>query len=407
MRIVILTQYYPPEIGAPQNRLSDLARRLAAGGHSMRVLTAMPSYPGNEVLPGYRGKSVAREEMDGVAVRRVSLYVPRRKTFSKRVLHYCSFAAHACWRGPELLEPADFLMTESPPLFLGPAGFYLSRRLRARFIFNVSDLWPDSAIDLGFLKEGPAARAARGLEEWCYRRADLITGQSEGIVASIRARIPGKRVELLPNGVDLETWGRRPDRDGVRREFGWASSDFVVGYAGLHGHAQALHQVLAAAGTLETDKRIRFVFFGEGPCKESLVRQAEAERLRNVTFHSPEPAGRMPEILSAVDAGLVTLARGPVFEGVRPSKVFEVMAAGKPVVLAANGESGRLVAAARCGLVAPPETPALLGEAVRRLAGDAHLCTELGQNGRSYVAAQFSRAQIATNFENVLLSLPS
>lgn len=405
MRIVILTQYYPPEIGAPQNRLSDLARRLAARGHHVQVLTAMPNYPGAEVLPGYRGKTVLEEEMDCVTVRRVSLYVPRKKTFSRRILNYCSFALHACWRGPALLQPADFVVTESPPLFLGPAGVYVAKRLKARFVFNVSDLWPDSAIALGFLKPGAAARVAKEMEEWCYRRADLITGQSEGTVKSIRARVPGKRVELLPNGVYVERWQRRPDRSAVRREFGYTPSDFVAGYAGLHGHAQALEQVLPAARMLAAEENIRFVFFGDGPCKESLMSQVREQRLANVAFHPPQPAERMPEILSALDAGLVTLARGPVFEGVIPSKIFEVMAAGKPVVLAANGEAGRLVAAARCGVVTPPEAPERLAEVIRRLSRDARFCAELGENGRRCVAKQFNRATIAANFENLLRSL--
>jgi glycosyltransferase involved in cell wall biosynthesis len=400
LRIAILTQYYPPEVGAPQNRLSDLARRLQERGHAVQVLTALPNYPGTEILDGYRGRWVRREELDGVPVTRLWLYVPAEKTFLRRLANYCSFALHAAWRGPGLLEPVDFVMTESPPLFLGPAGAYLARRMRARFVFNVSDLWPDSAVQLGFLREGPVLGMARRMESWCYARADAISGQSEGIVANLRARVPGKPVTFLPNGVDLAAWRPRQDREAVRREFGWGPEEFVVGYAGLHGHAQALEQALAAAERLP---EVRFAFFGDGPCKAALVVQAPAR----VEFYPPLPHERMPEILGAFDAGLVPLARGPVFEGVLPSKVFEVMASGRPVVLAAGGEVARLVEQARCGVVAPPESPDRLAEAVRRLAESPGLCAELGENGRRLVAERFDRARIAESFEEFLGSLPA
>lgn len=399
MRIAILTQYYPPEIGAPQNRLSDLARRLHGRGHQVQVLTALPNYPGTQVWPAYRGRRVVRELIDGVPVARVWLYVPSRKTFSRRLLNYCSFALHAAWRGVGLLERAEVVITESPPLFLGPAGAYVARRLGARFVLNVSDLWPDSAVELGFLREGPAFRLARWMEEWCYARADAISGQSEGIVENIRRRVPGKPVTFLPNGVDVASWRPRQNREAVRREFGWGPEEFVVGYAGLHGHAQALGQALEAARRLGD---VRFAFFGDGPCKSALVAQAAGR----VEFHPPQPHERMPEILAAFDAGLVPLARGRVFEGVLPSKVFEVMASARPVVLAAGGEAARLVEQARCGAVAPPESPEQLAEVVRRLARSPQWCAELAANGRRLVAERFDRARIAENFDRFLCSLP-
>jgi glycosyltransferase involved in cell wall biosynthesis len=405
MRIAILTQYYPPEMGAPQSRLSDLARRLAERGHRVQVLTALPNYPGTEILEGYRGKPVVQEERDGVPVARVWLFVPRRKTFWFRLLNYGSFALHAAWRGRALLKPADFLITESPPLFAGPAGAYLARRLGARFVFNVSDLWPDSAVELGFLRDGLALRLARRLEAWCYARADAITCQSESIAASIRNRVPGKPVGFLPNGVDISRWKGKQRREEVRRGFGWEPEDFVVGYAGLHGHAQALEQVLEAAGLLANERRVRFAFFGEGPCKQALELRAYARALGRVTFHPPLPHERMPELYSAFDAGLVPLARGLVFEGVLPSKLFEVMASGKPVLVAGGGEVEKLVERAGCGVAVPPEAPEALAGAVRRLAGSPELCSRFSGQGKAFVAEQFDRASVAIRCEEFLCSL--
>ena len=212
VKLTILTQYYPPETGAPQNRLSDLAVRLAARGHEIQVLTALPNYPGKVVHPEYVGRENTLEWLDGVRVARVGLYVPRKKTFWTRLRCYLSFARNARRMGARLLIGADVLLMESPPLFRAWAGIHLSRRLGARLVTNVADLWPESAVEIGMLKAGPALWAARWLESWMYRRSALITAQTEGIVDDIRRR--------FPNGVDLAIYDMPLDRgsyqDGVQ-----------------------------------------------------------------------------------------------------------------------------------------------------------------------------------------------
>jgi glycosyltransferase involved in cell wall biosynthesis len=404
MRIVILTQYYPPEIGAPQNRLFDLARRFVQWGHEVQVLTAMPSYPGNKVFPEYAGQSVLTESRDGVTVTRLALCVPRRKTFWKRIVHYCSFALHAAVRGPRFLDRGDFLITESPPLFLAPVGHYLARRLGAICVLNVADLWPASAVQLGMLKPGLAEKAGVVLEEWSYRRAELIFGQSNGIVRDIKERFPEKPVYLYPNGADMDLWRKLPDRSDLRRDWGWPQDEFIVGHVGLHGHLQALEQVLGAAQRLRKERRIRVVFFGDGPTKESLQARAKDLSLPNVHFYPPVPHKTVPGIFAALDAGLVTLAAGRVFEGIRPAKLFEIMAAGLPVVMAGSGEPAKLVEEAEAGVTVLPESPVDLSRAIVRLSLDPGECKKMGQRGRGYVMEHFDREKIAKSVENVLLS---
>ena len=331
MRIAILSQYYPPELGAPQNRLSDLARRLTDRGHTIEVLTALPNYPGNHVFPAYRTSSVVQEVLDGVPTKRLALYVPGRKTPAKRVAHYCSFALHAWLRGGGLLNEADYVITESPPLFLAPVGARLARRLKAQFVMNVSDLWPASAIELGALKPGLLARAAIRLEEWCYRQASVVTGQSEGIVEDISKRFPEKTVRLYPNGVDLELWKRTPTRAAARRALGWSEQSFIIGYVGLHGHAQALEQVLLTAQLVRDEPRIQFALFGDGPEKESLQERAKQLDLDNVLFYAPEPHERGPEYSDGDGCGHRSLGgpqgfrRGSAVEDLRN---YGVVAAG-------------------------------------------------------------------------------
>jgi glycosyltransferase involved in cell wall biosynthesis len=405
MRLAILTQYYPPETGPAQNRLSDLARRFAALGHEVQVLTTLPSYPGDHVLPEYVGRENTVEVMDGVRVWRIASYVPREKTFGRRMANYLSFAANAGVRGPLLLRRADVLLMESPPLFLALAGVPLARLLGARLWTNVSDLWPQAAVELGMIRPGPALRAAELLETGMYRASAFITGQTEGIVEDIARRHPHQPVALLPNGVDVRHYAGPLDRDGVRREYGWGDDLFVIGYAGLMGYAAALDQVLDAALLLRDLPEVRFALFGHGPCLAHLKERIAVERIDAVRIYPHQPAPRMPHLWSAFDAGLATLCRAKLFEGARPAKMFEIMAAGRPLILTGRGEAPRVLAAAPdgpVGVVAPPEEPVELARQIRGLVADRAAAAEMGQRGRAYVFAEFDRAAIARRTEALL-----
>jgi glycosyltransferase involved in cell wall biosynthesis/ubiquinone/menaquinone biosynthesis C-methylase UbiE len=408
VRLAILTQYYPPETGAPQNRLSDLARRLTARGHEVQVLTALPNYPGDAVLREYRGRENTVEILDGVRVARVGLLVSRRKTFARRMACYLSFALNARRHGPRLLGPADVLLMESPPLFLALAGVGLARTLGAPLVTNVSDLWPESAVALGVIGPGALLRMAERLEAWMYRRSALITAQTEGIADDIRRRFPDARVVLFPNGVDLDAYDRPLDRAAIRREFGWDDDVFVLGYTGVFGHAQALDQILDAARLLEGVEGVHFALIGDGPCREALERRIAGERLRSVRVYPRQPAWRMPSVQAALDAGLVPLRRGRLFEGTRPSKMFEVMAAARPVVLCARGEAEAIVTGAAggpAGIVVPPEEPAELAAAIRSLLLKRDEAAEMGRQGQQLVRQRFDRAITAVQIERVLLDV--
>ncbi|HEX8617380.1 MAG TPA: glycosyltransferase family 4 protein, partial [Thermoanaerobaculia bacterium] len=259
MKFIILTQYYPPETGAPQNRLSDLARRLSAAGHEVTVLTAKPNYPRGEIHDDYRG-GLWKERRDGsVRVIHCWLYPSRSKRVVLRLLNYVSFVASSAVIGALKLRRADFLLVESPPLFLGWTAWFLSRLKRAAMIFNVSDLYPETAVSLGYLRPGRALEALFALEAWCYKRSMLVTGQTEGIVEDIRRRFPRKEVHLLTNGVDVSDFSFTAAPHG---------GPFTVGYAGILGHAQALPSALEAARLLkQRGVPVRFAFYGDGPLR--------------------------------------------------------------------------------------------------------------------------------------------
>jgi glycosyltransferase involved in cell wall biosynthesis len=397
MRILFLTQYYPPETGAAQNRLSDLARRLTALGHCVTVLTAMPNYPQGEIFREYRGRLVRETIEDGVRVIRTWIYATKSKRFLPRITSYVSFTLMSAVVGLTKFPDQHFVIVESPPLFVGCSGLLLSRLKRAKLVTNISDLWPKSAVALGVLREGLLFRLATRLEEHVYRRSVFVTGQTDGIVDNIRRRIPEKSVVLLPNGVSRENIvgdDQRPETARrVRQEFG-LDGHFVVGYTGLHGLAQGLETLLEAAKLLGGAERIVFAFFGDGPDKERLVRFAQQNGLESVRFFPPQPAARMPEVFTALDAAIVPLRRNALFRGARPSKLLETMGAAIPVILSIEGEAQAIVDNAQAGICVEPENPRAMVDAILKLCADPSLCRLLGQNGRRYVTQHFDRAQV-------------
>jgi glycosyltransferase involved in cell wall biosynthesis len=403
MRILFLTQFYPPESGAPQNRISDLARRLASWGHGVEVLTALPNYPAGVVFNGYRRRAVLEEKCDEIRVIRTWILASPGKGFIRRLATYWSFVLSSVALGLPKIHRPDVVVVELPPLFLGLSGYLLSRLLRSRLILNVSDLWPASAIAMGVVRNRALIRLSVALEEFLYRKADLITGQTEGIVEDIGTRLPTKEVSLITNGVDMSRFPLTTpsERESAKADFGLADH-FVVGYAGLHGHAQGLETLVEAARLITDLPDVVFALVGEGPLKDDLV--AAAAGASNVRFLPNLPSSRMPYLLSSFDLAVVPLRRLPLFRGALPSKMFEAMAAGVPIVLSVEGEAQCLVERAGSGICIEPENPKALADAVRSLRGDPEARRRMGEQGRRCVTSFYNRDRIGREFETLLFT---
>ena len=395
MRLTLLTQYYPPEIGAPQARLSELASHFVRRGHVVTVLTAMPNYPVGKIYPGYGG-IVRRERRAGVDIIRTYIYPTQSARFFSRVTNYLSFTVSSILIGSALLNHSDYILVESPPLFSGIAGTFLSKLKHARLIFNVSDLWPESAFRLGMLERtGLTGRLSIWLEKFCYRRAWLITGQSKSIITNILERFPDRSTFHLSNGVDTSVF--RPDEStNDARASLKASGKFVVLYAGLHGLAQGLHQLLEAAEVLRGQPEIQFALVGDGPEKTSLLQHAAERNLTNVEFFDPRPANEIPRLLSAADIVMVPLKIH--IPGAVPSKLYEAMATARPIVFIGAGEAADLVRQYNAGIVVPPGDKRSLVDAILKLQSDRYLRRVLGENGRRAAEENFDRAKIASQF---------
>jgi colanic acid biosynthesis glycosyl transferase WcaI len=395
VKFAIVSQYYPPETGAPQARLSELAGRMASSGHTVTVLTAMPNYPTGNIYPGYGGL-LRSERIGDVSVIRSAIYPTQSAARVPRLLSYLSFSTSSLLAGAARLGSQDCLMVESPPLFLGPTGYWLSRVKRARFIFNVSDLWPDTAVRLGLLDpKSRAYQVSAAIEAYCYRNAWLVTGQSRSIVADIQRRFPSVATYHLSNGADTRRFrdGRRCAE--VRRQLMNSDEGVLAVYVGLHGLAQGLDQVIDAAAALP-DSGVHFALVGDGPEKAGLQRQAQQTGLQNLKFFPSVPFTEVPNLLASSDIVIVALKTD--IPGAVPSKLYEAMASEKPVVLVATGEAADVVRDHGAGIVVRPDDRAGLAEAIRRLKADPSLRDEMGRRGRLAVEKHFDRDTISAGF---------
>lgn len=395
MHLTLLTQYYPPEIGAPQARLSELAAHFVGRGHSVTVLTAMPNYPIGKIYSGYGGL-LRREHAHGAEVVRAFIYPTRTAKLVPRMANYLSFVLSSSIIGSIVLRPTDYLLVESPPLFLGLAGVWLSALKRARMIFNVSDLWPESAVRLGILRpESVSFRLSAWLESFCYSHAWLVTGQSKTILENINERFPDRPTFHLSNGVDTRRFCSDANTNHARAAFN-SNDSLVVLYAGLHGLAQGLDQVLQAAEALRDEANLQFVLIGDGPEKRSLLEYARNRNLKNVVFLEPRPANEIPALLAGADIVLVPLKM--YIPGAVPSKLYEAMASARPVVLVAEGEAAEIVRDHQAGLVVKPGDIRGMIQALCTLCSQPSLRQTLGANGRRAAEQLFDRTQIASRF---------
>lgn len=395
MHFTLLSQYYPPEIGAPQARLSELAAHLVRRGHTVTVLTGMPNYPRGRIQTGYGG-ILMREHKDGIELIRTFIFASQKTRFIYRMANYLSFVFSSAIAGTFLLRPTDYLMVESPPLFLGLTAIWLSKLRRARLIFNVSDLWPESAVQLGVLRrESKSFRASLLLEKLCYDQAWLVTGQSRSILTDIERRFPARPTFHLSNGVDTKKFSPSRRTEGARAMLtGHAAC--VVLYAGLHGLAQGLEQILDAADLLRNETKVRFVLIGDGPKKSQLRNDARERNLSSISFWDSRSAAEMPELIAGADIVLVPLKQ--YIPGAVPSKLYEAMSSARPVILVAEGEAAEIVHRHKAGIVVQPGHIDGLVKAIQRLYGDSELRRVLGENGRRAAEQNFDRAKIANQF---------
>lgn len=394
MHILYVSQYFPPEMGAPAARVYELAREWVRQGHEVTVLTAFPNHPTGVVPVEYRTglrRRTIRESVEGVEVVRTWLYAAPNGSPRERILNYTSFFLSAVLRGLWLRRP-DAVIATSPQLLAGLAGWMLARRFRRPFVFEVRDLWPESLPASGISRPGSALyRALTSLARFLYRRADLVVPVTPGFCPAIERMAPHARLSVIENGVDPELF-RPLDSRQAKRALG-LDGEFVVSYIGTIGFAHGLDVVLRTAAALKwAAPNVLFLLVGEGAEREKLESKARQHGLDNVRFVGQRPRGEMPRYIAAADACLVLLRNSEVFRSVLPSKMLEFMACARPVIAGVRGYAAALLEESEAGICITPEDEQALADAIRSLREDSMLGPKLGENGRRFVLERFARA---------------
>lgn len=384
MRFLILSQYFHPEIGAPQVRLAALIRHLRQQGHAVEVVTALPNYPQGRIFSAYRWRFYMTEEWEGVKIHRVWLYTATGAGL-RRLFHYFSFMLTALW-GLRQAQRPDYLLVESPPLFLGITAVWAARRWQIPLIFNVADLWPDSVRALNLMSASFLLTQAEKLERWLYHKSSYINAVTEGIQSVLiqQKRVAAEKVLFLPNGVDITFFRPQAPDTAWRQQLGLPAHQRIILYTGTHGYAHGMEVILQTAQLLQKSV-VLFLLVGGGSEKNQLEKQCHQIALNNVRFWGPQPVEIIARLYSLAYAGLSTLRDAPLFEGTRPVKVLTVMACGKPVLYSGAGEGARLVEAAQAGIITPPQDPAALATAIQYLLDHPTEAAQFGKQGRAYV----------------------
>ena len=403
MKILFVSQYFPPEVCAPANRTYELSRDWTRLGHDVTVLTAFPHHPRGVKLREDRWALTRREHVDDIEVIRTYVYATANKGIFRRMLSYSSFMTSAVVIGRWRVSRPDVVVATSPQLLCACAGYTIARSLKAPFVFEVRDLWPESILAVEAMKQNFVVRRLKDVARFLYEKSDRIVTVGDGYRRQINRRygVPMERMDVVTNGIDPDLFVPGDRDNDLRREHGWGHR-FVVLYMGTHGMAHALHRVLEAARDLSSREDILFAFVGEGAEKDNLKQLASRWNLSNVQFIDQQPKSRVPDFYAACDLGLVTLRDTPLFQDVLPSKIFEYMAMQKPLLIGVGGEARKTVEDAGVGEFVPPENVPALVEAITRLSQQPERLEQMGRSGRNYVIENFDRRSISRRYIDIL-----
>lgn len=401
MRILILAHNFPPESSPLAVRTYEHAKWWVKLGHQVEVATTAPNYPNGVLYAGHRNPLLSRETVDGIDVVRVWTFLAANRGEALRSISFASYFLSVVAQAPRFSR-ADVVLSSSPQLLAGLAGYPMSRLQRRPWVLEVRDLWPESIVAVGAMSRGRTIKALEALERFAYRNADHIVPVSGAFRPHIEAcGIAPEKITVLHNGANLELFAAPVKNPKLAEELGLAGK-FVAAYCGTLGMAHALEAVLEAADLLRARDDVRFLMVGGGAEAAKLRQLRDQRNLDNVVILDRQPHDRMPEIWGLANASIVHLRDTPLFRTVIPSKMFEVMALGLPIILGVQGEAERILTEAEAGIAVQPESAAAIAKAVEQLADSPGLAGALGANGRRAVQERYDRRVIAEQYVSLL-----
>jgi colanic acid biosynthesis glycosyl transferase WcaI len=396
VRILFLSDNFPPEANAPAIRTHEHLREWVKAGHDVTLVTCAPNFPRGKVYDGYRNRIFQREEIDGINVIRVWTYISANEGSIKRILDYMSFAAAATIACLFLKRP-DIVIGTSPQFFTVGGAWLVSKIKRRPFVFELRDLWPETVLAVGAMKKGRMVQSFEDFARFLYLQADLIIPVTEPFGRHLEeVGVDPRRIVVVTNGIEPGQYLPTTTPEQVREKWGIPKQAFTAGYVGTMGLAHGLSAVLDAAELLKDDPRFHFALMGDGADRAILHELARERNLSNVTLIDGQPRQAALDLVNAVDVSLVVLKDSPLFETVIPSKIFEAMELRTPILIGVRGESRRIVVdEVGCGVDFPPEDAAAMVTRLKELADDQVKYAQLAERGGHAIEERFRRSALA------------
>ena len=399
MRIAYVCHYFVPEPAAPAARVHEFARAWVHAGHEVTVITTFPNHPLGRIPPAYRGRWWATEHLDGIRVLRNWLYAVPNRGVGRRGLDHLSFMLTALVFGLPRLGRVDVVVASSPTLFSALSAWLMARIRRVPFVLEVRDLWPEAIVGLGLMRPGPAVWLLEGLARFLYRQAALVVVVTQAFADRLAEQgVPRRKLAVIANGADTRLFSPEADRSCPRTALG-LDEKFVVAYIGSHGLSHGLGAVLDAASR---QPDVTYLLVGDGADRERLLAERDQRGLRNVVMRASVDKAHVPGLYAAADVCLVPLRDVPIFDAFVPSKLFEMLAAGRPIIGAVRGEARDILTRSGGALLVEPERGDQLAEAVDRLRADPDLRAELARTGRAFAVQHYDRDTLAAEYLELL-----
>jgi hypothetical protein len=395
MHILFLTDNFPPEGNAPATRTYEHAREWVKLGHKVTIITGAPNFPEGKVFDGYRNSWYSKSELDGIEVRRVKTYITANEGFAKRILDFMSFMVTSFFAGLFVKKP-DVIVGTSPQFFTAVSAWVLSAIRFKPFVFELRDIWPASITAVGAMGRSLPIRILEKIEIFLYRRADKIISFTHSFKSELVERgIDGNKIDVVLNGVDLSKYEATPYKNETFANQYDLTNKFVVGYVGTHGLAHSLDKIVEAAELLIDISDLRILFAGGGAAKADVEKLVKEKGLSNVVLIPRQPKELMPKLWSLCDISLISLKNTELFKTVIPSKIFESMGMGLPMIMTSpEGEATDILKKSYSGVIVTPESPEEVALAIRHLYKDREILGELALHS-SKAAKEFDRKQLA------------
>ncbi len=404
MNILFLSHYFPPEVNAPATRTYEHCKRWVEQGHTVTVVSCVPHHPIGEAYPGYKNKWWFEENKDGIRAIKIKTYITPNEGFFKRTFNYVIYMIMAILVAP-FLPKSDVVISTSPQFFNGLAGYFVSRIKNAPWLLEIRDLWPESILAVGAIKNKVIIGLLEYLEYFAYRKADSIVPVTQAFKTHIvNLGLSEEKVSVIRNGVNLALFESVPKNTLLANEWG-LNDKFVAAYVGTHGMAHGLDTILDAAERLKDQPDIAFLMVGDGSERARLKQAVSDRNLSNIIMQGQQSKAKMPEVWTITDVSLVLLRRLDLFKTVIPSKIFESMAMSVPIVLGVEGEVKGIIEKAQTGLCIEPESAEQLAEALLELKENQALYKEVSARGRPYVSSEFDRKVLADQYLKIIEKL--